>query len=125
MLSEGDIHISAGLSHWTMIQPIPVLSDYGISPEHGFLPIELPLEILPDPYYNRWEIIIENFQALLLSKRLRQVVERLPVLSTSRLQHPADWRRAYLLLSFITHGYIWGGSKPEEVNSSLLFARSN
>lgn len=109
-----------------MIQPIPVLSDYGISPEHGFLPIELPLEILPDPYYNRWEIIIENFQALLLSKRLRQVVERLPVLSTSRLQHPADWRRAYLLLSFITHGYIWGGSKPEEVKSYLLlFARSN
>lgn len=98
-----------------MIPPIPVLSDYGISPDRGFLPIELPLHILADPYYSRWEIIIENLQALILSKRLRGIVDRLPILSTSRLQHPAEWRRAYLLLSFMTHAYIWGGDKPEEV----------
>ncbi len=105
-----------------MIPPIPLLSDYGISPEHGFLPIELPLDILPDPYYSKWEIIIENFQALLLSRRLREVIERMPVLSTSRLRHPAEWRRAYILLSFMTHGYIWGGKSPEEVGLSLPFS---
>lgn len=102
-----------------MIPPIPILSDYEISPERGFLPIELPLHALPDQYYSRWEIIVENLQALILSKRLRGIVETLPTLSTSRLQHPAEWRRAYILLSFMTHAYIWGGDKPEEVGSSF------
>ncbi|KAL8942881.1 MAG: hypothetical protein Q9216_001424 [Gyalolechia sp. 2 TL-2023] len=97
-----------------MIPVIPKLEDYGISPQHGFLPTELPLQVLPDPYYNRWEAIVANLQALLLSKRLKGVVHQLPVLSTSRLQQPAEWRRAYVLLSFITHAHIWGGDKPEE-----------
>ncbi|MCJ1243213.1 hypothetical protein MMC30_000410 [Trapelia coarctata] len=97
-----------------MIPAIPSLEDYGISPEHGFLPDELPLELLPDPYYNRWEAVVANLQALILSRRLREVVNRLPILSTSNLLHPAEWRRAYMLLAFMTHGYIWGGNKPEE-----------
>ncbi|KAL8736106.1 MAG: hypothetical protein Q9181_002547 [Wetmoreana brouardii] len=97
-----------------MIPAIPLLADYDISPEFGFLPMELPLELLPDPYYHRWETIVANLQALLLSKRLRGVIGQLPVLSTSRLQHPAEWRRAYVSLSFMTHAYIWGGDKPEE-----------
>lgn len=106
-----------------MLPPIPTLQDYGISPTYGFLPMELPLEILPDPYYNQWEAIARNLQALILSRRLRGVIERMQVLSTSRLQHPAEWRRAYSILSFMTHAYIWGGDKPEEVNSqrALLF----
>ena len=106
-----------------MLPPIPTLQDYGISPIYGFLPMELPLEVLPDPYYNQWEAIARNLQALILSRRLRGVIERMQVLSTSRLQHPAEWRRAYSILSFMTHAYIWGGDKPEEVNPqrALLF----
>lgn len=107
-----------------MLPPIPVLDDYGLSSEHGFLPIELPLEILPDPYYNDWEIIITNFQGLLLSRRLREVIERLPILSTARLLDPAEWRRAYVMLSFMTHGYIWGGERPAEVSLSLIYYSS-
>ena len=98
-----------------MIPPIPTLQDYGISPSHGFLPMELPLDVLPDPYYGRWEAIASNLQALILSKRLRGVIDRLPILSTVHLQHPAEWRRAYSILSFMTHAYIWGGDRPEEV----------
>ncbi len=98
-----------------MLPPIPVLADYGISAEHGFLPLELPLEVLPDPYYSKWEAIIANLQSLLLSKRLRGLIQALPILSTSRLDQPAQWRRAYVLLSFMTHAYIWGGDEPEEV----------
>lgn len=104
-----------------MLPPIPALGDYGLSAEHGFLPIELPLEVLPDPYYNRWEAVIANLQPLLLSKRLRGVIEELPVLSTSRLAHVAEWRRAYSVLSFLTHAFIWGGDEPEEVRSSVDF----
>ena len=98
-----------------MIPSIPLLHDYDISPQHGFLPVELPLEVLPDRYYARWEAVVANMQALLLSKRLRGVVDRMPVLSTSRLQRPAECRRAYVLLAFMLHAYIWGGDKPEEV----------
>ncbi|KAG0652561.1 Indoleamine 2 [Hyphodiscus hymeniophilus] len=97
-----------------MIPPIPKLGDYGISPEYGFLPAELPLERLPDPYYNKWEAVVANLQGLILSKRLRGVIERLPVLSTAGLEHDSEWRRAYSLLCFMAHGYIWGGDSPSE-----------
>ncbi|OTB09929.1 hypothetical protein K445DRAFT_17132 [Daldinia sp. EC12] len=95
-----------------MRPPIPVLSEYGISPKYGFLPDVLPLTRLPDPYYNKWESIGANLQGLILSKRLRGVIDRLPVLSTVGLEHDAEWRRAYMLLTFFAHGYIWGGDTP-------------
>lgn len=95
-----------------MRHPVPDLADYGISPEHGFLPDVLPLTRLPDPYYNKWEAIAANLQNLILSKRLRGVIDRLPVLSTVGLEHDAEWRRAYVLLTFFAHGYIWGGDTP-------------
>ncbi|KAF6804326.1 Indoleamine 2,3-dioxygenase 2 [Colletotrichum musicola] len=97
-----------------MLPPIPVLSDYGISPNHGFLPDVLPLTRLPDPYYNKWEAVVANLQALILSQRLRPVVDRLPVLSTIGLEHDAEWRRAYSLLCFMAHAYIWGGDAPSD-----------
>lgn len=101
-----------------MLRPIPVISEYGISPEYGFLPDTLPLERLPDPYYNKWEAIVANLQALLLSKRLRGIIDRLPVLTTAGLEHDAEWRRAHMLLAFMAHGYIWGGDSPEEVRTT-------
>lgn len=104
--------------------PAVILEDYGISPEYGFLPMELPLEVLPDPYYSRWEAVAVNLQALLLSRRLRGVIRGLPVLSTEKLRHPAEWRRAYVLLAFMTHAYVWGGDSPEEVSTSISTSRS-
>lgn len=98
-----------------MLAPIPRLEDYGLSPKTGFLPIELPLQRLPHPAYDKWERIINNFQSLLLSKRLRTVIDRLPVLPTSHLESEPEWRRAYSMLAFMAHGYIWGGEKPSEV----------
>ena len=97
-----------------MLPPIPVLADYGISPTQGFLPDTLPLTRLPDPYYNKWEAVVANLQALILSRRLRAVVDRLPILSTIGLEHEAEWRRAYSLLCFMAHAYVWGGDHPEE-----------
>ena len=99
-----------------MLPPLPLLKDYDISPTNGFVPTEFPLEILPDLYYHRWEAIVTNLQALVLTKRLRQVVKGLPILDTERLQQPAEWRRAYLLLAVMTNAYIWGGDTPEEVD---------
>lgn len=94
---------------------IPRLEDYDLSPQHGFLPIGLPLEILPNPYYNQWEVVIRNLQGLILSRRLRGVVDSLPVLSTDRLSTECEWRRAYSILAFISHSYVWGGDGPADV----------
>lgn len=97
-----------------MLPEVPVLSDYGISPTTGFLPEVLPLTRLPDPYYHKWESIVSELQALILSRRIRPVVDRLPVLSTIGLEHDGEWRRAYSLLCFMAHAYIWGGDSPAD-----------
>ncbi|KAL2867302.1 indoleamine 2,3-dioxygenase [Aspergillus lucknowensis] len=97
-----------------MLPPIPIPSEYGISPDSGFLSSERPLEQLPDPYYSKWEWILSNIQSLLLSGRIRRAVDAMPMLSTSYLRTEPEWRRAYSILGFILHAYVWGGPKPEE-----------
>ncbi|BCS22006.1 indoleamine 2,3-dioxygenase [Aspergillus puulaauensis] len=97
-----------------MLPPIPIPADYGVSPDSGFLPSEPPLEQLPDPYYSKWEWIASNIQGLLLSRRIRGVVDTMPSLSTSYLQTEPEWMRAYSILGFILHGYVWAGPMPAE-----------
>ncbi|KAK0310689.1 hypothetical protein LTR01_003844 [Friedmanniomyces endolithicus] len=93
---------------------IPRLEDYDVSPTNGFLSDEPPLEFLSDPYYEPWEHIIANLQGLILTKRLHEVIDKLPILSTSRLHTAPQWRRAYSALAFLTHAYIWSSSPPTE-----------
>lgn len=100
-----------------MLPPLPSLADYGISPVTGFLPQEPPLQSLPDPYYAKWESIAANLQALLLSHRLRPTIDAMPILSTAKLKTEPEWRRAYVLLVFMLHAYIWGGDSPAEVRA--------
>jgi indoleamine 2,3-dioxygenase len=103
-----------------MLPPLPRLSDYDVSPQNGFLPDEIPLDILPDTYYQPWETVVRNFQSLILAKRLRRIIDALPVLDTDLLLTEAEWRRAYSILGFIAHGYIWGGEKPVDVRFKTM-----
>ncbi len=84
------------------------------------MPSEPPLETLPGSYYNEWECIVANLQALILTRRLRGVVDGMPILSTDGLRTEAEWRRAYMVLAFIAHAYVWGGDKPMEVSISSV-----
>ena len=59
-----------------MIPPVPELEDYGLDPETGFLPAELPLERLEDIYYAPWERIMDRFHGLLRAGRLREAVHK-------------------------------------------------
>ncbi|KAK6363842.1 hypothetical protein TWF730_001249 [Orbilia blumenaviensis] len=95
--------------------PLPKLEEYSISPKTGFLPELPPLAALENPYYAPWEATVSNLQPLLLSRKIRLVVEGLPVLSTDQLETEAEWRRAYLILSFLSHSYIWGDDTASEV----------
>lgn len=90
------------------------LEDYDVSPATGFLPEESPLRTLSSDYYSPWETIISNLQALILTRRIRGVVDNLPELSTDLLVSPAEWRRAYSILGFMSHAYIWSGDRPCE-----------
>ena len=94
--------------------PIPNPEDYAVSRENGFLPTEAPLVRLPDSYYEPWEYIMKNLQGFILSKRLCETVDKMPILSTERLAGDAQWQRAYSVLAFITHAYIWGSDVPSE-----------
>ncbi|KAL1592708.1 Indoleamine 2,3-dioxygenase [Paraconiothyrium brasiliense] len=98
-----------------MIPSLPRLEDYDVSPQNGFLPSEVPLEILPDAYYQPWETIARSFQSLILAKRLRRIIDTLPVLSTEFLLTEAEWRRAYSILGFMAHAYVWGGDRPADI----------
>ncbi|PGH09475.1 indoleamine 2,3-dioxygenase [Blastomyces parvus] len=98
-----------------MLAPLPSLEDYGLSPVTGFLPEEAPLQRLPDPYYAKWESIVSSLQALLLSHRLRPTIDNMPILSTANLNSEPEWRRAYVLLAFMLHAYVWGGDSPAEI----------
>lgn len=97
------------------------LEEYGISPQYGFLPAEPPLSRLPNKYYNKWETIVANLQPLLLSKRVRSMIDGMPVLSTEHLHDEPEWRRAYVVLVFMLHGYVWGGDRPASVCSTPDF----
>ncbi|QNP99663.1 Indoleamine 2,3-dioxygenase [Yarrowia lipolytica] len=96
---------------------LPNLADYEVSDKTGFLPEQLPLESLTNPYYAPWEQVAQNLPALILTRRIRQYVDtRMPVLEIDQLKTPEEQRRAYSVLSFIAHAYIWGspGDDPRD-----------
>jgi indoleamine 2,3-dioxygenase len=104
------------------LPPIP-LDEFRVSYETGFLPInttnnrKLPLHRLSNPYFSPWEDVISGLPELIQTGEIRQKVLDLPVLSVENLDadDEAEWQRAYLVLAFLTHAYIWGGEKAEDV----------
>ncbi|EEA23115.1 indoleamine 2,3-dioxygenase pyrrole 2,3-dioxygenase) [Talaromyces marneffei ATCC 18224] len=102
--------------------PIP-LDEFRVSYETGFLPInsnssnrKLPLHRLSTPYFSPWEDVISDLPQLIQTGEIRQKVLDLPVLSVEGLSadDEGEWQRAYLVLAFLTHAYIWGGEKAED-----------
>ncbi|KAK4139644.1 Indoleamine 2,3-dioxygenase [Dichotomopilus funicola] len=90
------------------------LEDYAIT-RNGFLPEEAPLTRLPSIYYSPWESVMDTLSVSLTNRTLRSQVDQLPVLSTKLLAAEPEWRRAYLVLIFLAHAYIWGGDTASEI----------
>ncbi|KAK9331655.1 Indoleamine 2,3-dioxygenase [Lipomyces starkeyi] len=99
-----------------MLPTIPDPADYDISLDTGFVPEALPLARLPDPYYDAWEAAAANLQFLVMTRQIRSVIDSpsFPVLSISRLRSVAERRRAYSILGFVAHSYIWAGPSASE-----------
>lgn len=91
--------------------PLPNLSDYDVSPKTGFLPENLPVTRLPS-YYDSWENAVNVLPHLLLTKRIRSIVDNFEKLNTSFLETEGQWRRAYSILGFLSHAYIWEVDAP-------------
>ncbi|NOS78864.1 MAG: hypothetical protein HOP35_13050 [Nitrospira sp.] len=83
-----------------------VLSDYDISPDHGFLPHD-PFEQLPDsPMLNH---LGHELPKLLSARMVRQFIDgqRQLLPSIPATWRDQDYRAAMRILSFAGHGYVW------------------
>ncbi|KAL4886934.1 Indoleamine 2,3-dioxygenase [Aspergillus karnatakaensis] len=97
-----------------LLSPEFSLEEYEVSLQNGFLP-DAPLQTLQDPYYAPWEAVVKDLTVNVKAQTLRAAVDALPVLGTSKLLTEADWRRAYVILAYLTHGYVWGGERPRDI----------
>ena len=96
-----------------MLKELKSLETYEICPERGFLPSTDPLQKLPDAFA-AWEQAAGELPKLLVSDRIRSLLERLPLLDPSALSTKAQKERAMMLLSYLGHAYVWGESAPLE-----------
>ncbi|KAJ5792287.1 Indoleamine 2-3-dioxygenase [Penicillium pulvis] len=94
--------------------PVIRLEDYAVSDRNGFLPTSPPLAKLPSAYYEPWEALACRLSTLIKDGSIRSKIDNLPILDASWLQTEPEWRRAYSVLGFLTHAYIWGGEKPKD-----------
>ncbi|XP_074532241.1 indoleamine 2,3-dioxygenase 2-like [Halichoeres trimaculatus] len=93
---------------------------FDVSEELGFL-LEEPLTDLPD-YYRVWLDLANNLHHLIESRKLRDLVHKMPVLSTHLLSNHQELRLAHLALGFISMGYVWqeGQHAPAEILPKAL-----
>ncbi|KAM6486010.1 indoleamine 2,3-dioxygenase [Trichoderma sp. SZMC 28011] len=82
---------------------------------NSFLPQEKPCKQLSDKCYEPWETIAAQLPTLIKNREMRDTINRLSILSTDGLRTEPEWRRAYVMLAYMTHAYIWAGDNPEEV----------
>ncbi|KAJ4165500.1 hypothetical protein LMH87_007130 [Akanthomyces muscarius] len=103
------------------VQPTPGSPRLGLDfnkfavTRNAFLPEKSPVHVLSDPYYQPWEAVGQNLARLIDDGTIHDAIRQLPILSVDKLVSEAEWRRAYTMLAFMTHAYVWGGDKPEEI----------
>ncbi len=79
--------------------------------EHGFLPDSDPLKQLPSPF-DAWEEAGRLLPKLLAAGRIRETILDLPPFPCASIHGPRERERAMVLLSYLGHAWVWGGSQP-------------
>ncbi|XP_065898337.1 indoleamine 2,3-dioxygenase 2-like [Dysidea avara] len=82
------------------------LGKYNISASRGFLPLTDPIVSLPSSF-QAWEVVAAHLPDLIRGKTVREEVDRLPPFPTDDLCSEAEWWRAFCLLTFVSHSYVW------------------
>lgn len=93
------------------------MAAYGMCEGSGFLPSEAPIANLGHTYYQPWEAAIDSLQPDIQHETLRDRIDKMEVLYTHHLKDDGEWRRAYVILTFLAQGYTWAGRSPSEVRS--------
>jgi indoleamine 2,3-dioxygenase len=99
----------------------PALGDlkaYELDPVRGFLPAQDPLTALPAGF-EPWDELAAELPRLILTGRLRALVENLPELDPTGLRAEGELRRAMLVLSFLGHAYVWSGTPAPRIPRNL------
>jgi indoleamine 2,3-dioxygenase len=85
-----------------------------ISHDRGFLPAQDPLRQLPKPF-NDWEDVAQQLPKLMASDQLHRTIVDLPPFPLNEIRSHRESERAMVLLSYLGHAYVWGGSRPATV----------
>ncbi|KIX93985.1 uncharacterized protein Z520_10322 [Fonsecaea multimorphosa CBS 102226] len=97
---------------------LPNPRDYDVDFVLGFVstkPTELP------GYYAPWCELLLDLPHLLQAKTLKAQVNNLETLATDHLLTSAHWQRAYVVLGFLTQGFVWQEkSRPSQVIPASL-----
>ena len=101
------------------------LEDYDIDPVTGFVPSNPTLLARLPAYYEPWEKLVDILTGP--KEIIRRIVdEELPVLRTDELRTRREWQRAYVVLAYIVHSYVWGDEGFEARNVGwILIWRSS
>lgn len=81
----------------------------------SFLPNDKPLQNLPS-FYALWEGAAKGLPILNQQGNSRTEIGKLPLLSTDHLVTIEQWRRAYVVLSFLAHSYVWNEGLDNAIN---------
>ena len=87
--------------------------------ERGFLPLQDPLKRLPSAF-DAWEELAQRLPKLFASDQIRATIADLPPFPAEAIGDARERERAMLLLSYLGHAYVWGGSRPATILPARL-----
>ena len=90
------------------------LQSYDVSVTHGFLPTEPILRSLPS-HYAQWDEIASALPELIQEHKLRDLITHLLPLPIAGLENTQQQRRAFVILGYMAHAYIWERAAPAHV----------
>jgi indoleamine 2,3-dioxygenase len=90
------------------------LEDYDVSETLGFLPSSL-LSSLPSRYYSPWELAAAKLRNLPKGATIREDILCMPLLETKNLVNEDAWRRAYVILGYLSNAFLFASNPPEKV----------
>lgn len=98
-----------------MTLQVPDMDTYGISPHLGFLSDNAPLTSFAKSQYAPWDELIANLPRPISSHSLRRTVDdTLPYIDPSDLASELEHQRAYVVLGFLIHAYVWGQTGDDD-----------
>ena len=114
---QGARDSSSRICYWPQVIKSMELNKYKIAASRGFLPSRDPVVSLPKAF-DPWEHIAVSLPELLREERLRQEVSQLSQeFPVSELKSEGEWWRAFCLLAFVSHSYVWCEGKEGVTNS--------